>query len=202
MSCRTHRLLLAGVIGVAASSSNASAQVVRSLTASAIVPDIGVVLSVSSLQWSESQADESTASGTVSTKHNGPYLLQVRLTTAHPDTVMARRPDGTYAILDVEWTTVASRPRWREQAELRGLPDQVGERFGPVDSRFRSRTGRGASRLTGCGWRCGGSSNGCRHQMSDICFRSNRIDRLAGIRPPTSHIRRYQAPSSGICQPS
>ena len=114
---RTHRLLLAGVIGIAASSSHASAQVVRALTASATVPDIGVVVSVSSLQWSESQADESTASGTVSTKHNGPYLLQVRLATSHPDTVMIRRSDGTYSILDEsEWTTVATGPGGANQS--------------------------------------------------------------------------------------
>ena len=109
---RTLRLLLAGVVGVAAPSSNAPAQVVRTLTANATVPDIGVVVSVSTLNWAEQgQADESTASGTVSTKHNGPYLLQVRLTTPHPDTVTARRPDGTYGVLAMgEWTTVATGP--------------------------------------------------------------------------------------------
>src|SRR5262245_14481990 len=108
---RTYRLLLAGAIGVAASSSGASAQVVRTLTASATVPDIGAVTSISSLQWAEGQADESTASGTVTTKHNGPYVLQVRLTTPHPDTVSARLADGTYQVLDTgAWTTVAAGP--------------------------------------------------------------------------------------------
>jgi hypothetical protein len=105
------RLLLAGVVGITASSSSAQAQVVRALTVTATVPDIGAVVSVSSLQWSEGEADESSASGTVSTKHNGPYLLQVRLTTASPDTVLARQPDGTYQALDPgAWTTVGSGP--------------------------------------------------------------------------------------------
>ena len=109
---RSYRLLLAGVVGAASFASNAQAQVVRTLTASATVPDIGVVVSVSGLQWSEAEgADESTASGTVSTKHNGPYVLQVRLTTVHPDTVEARQPDGSYRVLATgEWTTVGSGP--------------------------------------------------------------------------------------------
>ena len=108
---RSFRLLLAGVVGISASASNAAGQVVRTLTASATVPDIGVVVSVSTLQWSESQADESTAAGTVRTKHNGPYVLQVRLTTALPDTVMARQPDGTYRTLETgSWTTVSVGP--------------------------------------------------------------------------------------------
>jgi hypothetical protein len=108
---RTPRLLLAAGLAVAASSTNATAQVVRTLTVSATVPDIGAVTSVSSLQWSEGQSDESMASGMVRTKHNGPYVLQVRLTTAHPDTVMARQPDGTFRALNTgEWTTVASGP--------------------------------------------------------------------------------------------
>lgn len=102
---------MAGLVGLAASSSSAQAQVVRALTATVTVPDIGGVVSVSSLQWSEDQADESTASGTVSTKHNGPYLLQVRLTATHPDTVLARQPDGTYQPLHTgAWTTVGSGP--------------------------------------------------------------------------------------------
>ena len=106
---RTYGLLLAGVIG--AFPSHAQAQVVRSVTVSATVPDIGAVVSVSTLQWSESQGDESTASGTVSTKHNGPYVLQVRLTTAHRDTVLARLPDGSHAALSTgDWTTVATGP--------------------------------------------------------------------------------------------
>ena len=83
---RSYRLLMAGVVGITASTGSAQAQVVRALTVTATVPDIGGVVSVSSLQWSEGQGDESTASGTVTTKHNGPYVLQVRLTTAHPDT--------------------------------------------------------------------------------------------------------------------
>lgn len=108
---RTYRLLLAGVIGVAASSSAVPAQVVRTLTASANVPDIGVVVSMSPLRWTEGQADESSASGTVSTKHNGPYVLQVRLATAPPETVLVRQPDGNFRTLDTgAWTTVAAGP--------------------------------------------------------------------------------------------
>lgn len=47
--------------------------------------------------------------GTVNTTHNGPYLLQVRLSTVHPDTVLARTPDGSYSMLrTVAWTTVTT----------------------------------------------------------------------------------------------
>jgi hypothetical protein len=108
----THQLLLAGVVGLAAVTSSAQAQVVRTLTTTANVPDIGVVVAVSPLQWSgQENADESRASGTVSTKHNGPYLLQARLTSVQPDSVMARVPDGSFKVLGAaEWTTVASGP--------------------------------------------------------------------------------------------
>jgi len=132
---RSFRLLLAGVIGVSASSSNASAQVLRSLNASATVPDIGVVVSVSTLQWSEDQGDESTAAGTVRTKHNGPYVLQVRLTTAHPDTVQARQLDGSYRTLDTgTWTTVASGPGGAN------LPNDVSYRVRPTDGSSSSKS--------------------------------------------------------------
>ena len=109
---RTSRLLLAGVIGLVTATGNASAQAVRSLTATATVPDIGVVVSVSTLQWSEAgQANESRAAGTVNTKHNGPYVLQVRLTTVQPDTILARLTDGTYGMVGTgEWTPVAAGP--------------------------------------------------------------------------------------------
>lgn len=112
MFCRTYRLLLAGVIGLATATSKASAQVVRALTATASVPDIGVVVSVSTLQWyEEGQAGESRVSGTVNTKHNGPYVLQVRLTTAQADTILARLADGTYGMVGTgEWTPVAAGP--------------------------------------------------------------------------------------------
>jgi hypothetical protein len=112
MFCRTYRLLLAGVIGLGAATSNASAQVVRKLTATASVPDMGVVVSVSALHWSEEgQPDEARASGTVNSKHNGPYVLQVRLTTAQADTILARMTDGTYGIVGTgEWTPVAAGP--------------------------------------------------------------------------------------------
>jgi len=97
---RTSRLLLAGVIGLSTANANASAQAVRSLTATATVPDIGGVVSVSTLQWSEAgQANESSAAGTVNTKHNGPYVLQVRLTTAQADTILVRLTDGTYGMM-------------------------------------------------------------------------------------------------------
>jgi hypothetical protein len=127
MFCRTLRLLLAGV-GVAASSGDASAQVVRSLAVNATVPDIGVVVSVSAL----TRTDQSQAvSGTVNTKHNGPYLLQVRLTTVHTDTILARQPDGTYHILGTgDWTTVAAGP---------GGADRVNT----VDYRIRWANGSG-----------------------------------------------------------
>ena len=110
MSCRTHYLVLAGMIGLAASASHAQAQVVRTLTATANVPDIGVVVSVAPLQWT-GENHESTVSGTVATRHNGPYRLQVRLTSAQPDTILARLPDGSYGMLGTgEWTTVATGP--------------------------------------------------------------------------------------------
>jgi hypothetical protein len=113
MFCRTYRLVLAGVIGLATTTDNASAQaVVRPLTTTASVPDIGRVVSVSTLQWSEEgQVDESRASGTVHTKHNGPYVLLVRLTTAQADTILARLPDGTYGMVGAgEWIPVAAGP--------------------------------------------------------------------------------------------
>ncbi len=108
---RTLRLLLAG-IGVAASSGDTSAQVVRSLAVNATVPDLGVVVSSSALEWTDhGPAGHATVSGTVNTKHNGPYLLQVRLTTVQPDTILARTSDGAYQILDSgEWITVAAGP--------------------------------------------------------------------------------------------
>jgi hypothetical protein len=110
MFCRTLRLLLVG-IGVAASSGDSSAQVTRSLAVNATVPDIGVVVSSSTPQWIDSGPGHATGSGTVNTKHNGPYLLQVRLTTVQPDTILARTPDGTYDILGTGgWTTVAAGP--------------------------------------------------------------------------------------------
>ena len=111
MFSRTLRLLLAG-IGVAASSGDASAQVVRSVAVNATVPDIGVVVSSSALQWTDpGAAGHTRASGTVNTKHNGPYLLQVRLTTVHTDTILARKPDGSFEILGTgRWTTVAVGP--------------------------------------------------------------------------------------------
>ena len=112
MSCRTYSLLLAGGIGLGAATSNASAQVARTLTTTASVPDIGRVVSVSTLQWSdEGQGNESRASGTVNTRHNGPYVLQVRLTTVQPDTILARLTDGTYGMVGTgEWTPVAAGP--------------------------------------------------------------------------------------------
>jgi hypothetical protein len=113
MFCRTYRLLLAGIISVATATHHASAQaVVRTLTTTASVPDIGRVVSVSTLVWSEEgQAVESRASGTVNTKHNGPYVLQVRLTTAQPDTILARLTDGAYGIVGTgEWIPIASGP--------------------------------------------------------------------------------------------
>jgi hypothetical protein len=102
---RTLRLMLAGA-AIASSSGDASAQVVRALTAAATVPDIGVVTSVAPLQWADPPHGE--VSGSVTTKHNGPYVLQVRLTSAHADTVLARQVDGTYRALDTsEWVAVA-----------------------------------------------------------------------------------------------
>ena len=117
---RTSRVLLAGVIGLATATCSASAQAVRSLTATASVPDIGGVVSVSTLQWSEAgQANESTAAGTVNTKHNGPYVLQVRLTTAQADTILARLTDGTYGMVGAgEWTPVAAGPGGANLANL------------------------------------------------------------------------------------
>lgn len=103
---RILRLTVAG-IGIAASSGDASAQVVRALTATATVPDIGIVTSVATLQWTDPVQGD--VSGSVTTKHNGPFLLQVRLTNVHPDTVFAKQTDGTYRVLDAaEWTTIAS----------------------------------------------------------------------------------------------
>lgn len=110
MSFRACYVVLAGVIGLAASASLAPAQVVRTLTVTANVPDIGVVVSAAPLQWTGGSA-ESTVSGTVGTKHNGPYRLQVRLTSVQPDTILARLPDGSYGMLDTnEWTTVSTGP--------------------------------------------------------------------------------------------
>ena len=110
MYSRARYLMLAGVIGLAASASHAPAQVVRTLTVTARVPDIGVVVSATPLQWTAGSAD-STVSGTVGTKHNGPYRLQVRLTSVQSDTILARLPDGSYGMLDSdEWTTVATGP--------------------------------------------------------------------------------------------
>ena len=103
---RTLRLMLAGA-AIASSSGDASAQVVRALTVTATVPDIGAATSVAPLQWTDPPRGE--ASGSVITRHNGPYLLQVRLTSAHADTVLARQVDGTYRALDTSvWITVAS----------------------------------------------------------------------------------------------
>ena len=102
---RTLRLMLAGA-AVASSSGDASAQVVRALTATATVPEIGAVTSVAPLTWTD--PPEGEASGSVITKHNGPYVLQVRLMSAHADTVLARQVDGTYRALDTNvWITVA-----------------------------------------------------------------------------------------------
>jgi hypothetical protein len=110
MSSRVHHLVLAGVIGLATFANHAPAQVVRTLTVTADVADMGVVASVAPLQLT-GDGQASTVSGTVSTKHNGPYHLQVRLTSARPDTILARSPDGSYVMLGTgEWTTVASGP--------------------------------------------------------------------------------------------
>ena len=103
---RTLRLMLAGA-AIASSSGDASAQVVRALSVTATVPDIGVVTSVAPLLWTDPPQGEASAS--VTTRHNGPYVLQVRLTSAHADTVFARQVDGTYRALDTSvWITVAS----------------------------------------------------------------------------------------------
>jgi hypothetical protein len=129
MSSRA-RYILAGVIGLAASASHTQAQVVQTVTVTANVPDIGVVVSAAPLQWTGGSA-ESAASGTVGTKHNGPYRLQVRLTSVQPDTILARLPDGSYGMLDPdEWTTVATGP---------GGTNSVNS----VEYRIRWRTGGG-----------------------------------------------------------
>src|SRR4030095_4045285 len=75
----------------------------------AAFPALGVVTSVAPLRWTDPPQGE--ASGSVTTRHNGPYVLQVRLTSAHADTVLARQLDGTYRAAETSaWITVASGP--------------------------------------------------------------------------------------------
>ena len=108
MSSRVLWVSLVAGFGLCASVGHAQATVVRTLRVSATATDVGGVVSVAPLQWTGS-AEMSTAMGSVGTKYNAPYLLQARLTSAQPDTVLARLPDGSFGPLGtIEWTTVAT----------------------------------------------------------------------------------------------
>lgn len=105
-----HGVMLLGLCMVALSRQS-SAQIVRNLTLTSTVSDIGIVDFIGPLQSRQSAGSDANVTGTVRTKHNGPYLLQVRLATTHADTVLAVMPNGTHAMLGtVAWTTVAAGP--------------------------------------------------------------------------------------------
>lgn len=88
----------------------------------AIVPSLGAVLAISSLATGDREpGGDLTVSGTVTTRQNGPYRLQVRLTqlfldketSAHPvlNQVFARLPSGSWQVLGtVTWVTIATGP--------------------------------------------------------------------------------------------
>jgi hypothetical protein len=88
----------------------------------AIVPSLGAVLAISPLVAGDREpGGDVNVSGTVTTRQNGPYRLQVRLTelfldketSAHPvlNQVLARLPSGSWQVLGtVTWVTIATGP--------------------------------------------------------------------------------------------
>jgi hypothetical protein len=108
---RTRRLLAVGVLGVIASAGSASAQAVRTLTVTSTVSDIGIVVAIAALvSYDTTQAGAIKVAGSVTTSHNGPYRLQVRLAKVVADTVLARVPDGSYSTVGSAWTTISTGP--------------------------------------------------------------------------------------------
>jgi hypothetical protein len=96
------------------------AQETRTSAITATVVDVGTVLGISPLESGSREAGgDLHVSGTVTTRQNGPYQLQVRLTTPfvgrvggqspEPHQVLARLADGSYAALGTTaWVTIAS----------------------------------------------------------------------------------------------
>jgi hypothetical protein len=81
----------------------------KAVTASASVADLGVVGVVSPLAWyTRLPTGDIKVAGTVTSTHNGAYVLQSRLSKSVPDTVLARAPNGSYVLLTTTaWVAVA-----------------------------------------------------------------------------------------------
>lgn len=89
----------------------------------ATVPSVGEVLALSPLSAGDrDQGGDLQVHGTVTTRHNGPYRLQVRHRTPFTDNsgrggtqpvnqLQARQPNGSFATLGtVDWVTIATGP--------------------------------------------------------------------------------------------
>lgn len=117
-----HRVgLAAGLLWALTTGSTrtAEAQDTQTNHVTATVPGLGAVLDVSPLApGNRLPTADLFVSGTVTTRHNGPYRLQARLTTPFTDPgsgavnqVQARTPSGLLVTLGTtDWETVATGP--------------------------------------------------------------------------------------------
>ncbi|MFN2316057.1 MAG: hypothetical protein ABR551_07360 [Gemmatimonadales bacterium] len=96
----------------------ASAQQSQTNTVTAVVPSLGAVLAISQLTpGNRLPGGDLFVHGTVTTRHNGPYQLQTRLTEPFSPpgggthSVQARTPGGSLATLGTsEWVTIGTGP--------------------------------------------------------------------------------------------
>jgi hypothetical protein len=115
---RAIAVALAGVVCLAwAIPARAQSSVTNRVSATA--PSLGAVLAISPLSPSNRvPGGDLFVTGTVTTRHNGPYQLQARLAQpftsrpgATPHTVLARTPDGELTALSTTvWVTVSTGP--------------------------------------------------------------------------------------------
>ena len=80
---------------------------------SAYVADLSIINDISALApYDSTPTGDLKVAGTVNTTHNGPYALQVKVSsTSFSDTVFARAPDATYVMVTTaSWLTIATGP--------------------------------------------------------------------------------------------
>jgi hypothetical protein len=87
--------------------------VVRNLMVSAHVTDLSIINGIAALAlYDSTPTGDLKLAGTVNTTHNGPYALQVKISSeAFKDTLLARTPNTTYVMVTTSsWLTIATGP--------------------------------------------------------------------------------------------
>jgi len=102
----------AGCLLVVTAASLSAQPVIRPLIATAVVPAVARVVSISALRSGDrTPTGDLYVSGTVVSTNNGPFALQARIGSVIADTVMGRTPSGALQMLTVPgWVTVAIGP--------------------------------------------------------------------------------------------